>query len=98
MERLPSGLMGEPEEFNFMSRELIKFNSCRWILLTGFCIDDQEPFQNPFLVGLRLLKSAKLVTLNLENSGYRPQGVQDFALHFVKRFFQKVAKLTAKGF
>jgi hypothetical protein len=42
-------------------------------------------------------KSAKLVALNLENSGYRPQTVQDFALHFAKRFLTKGRKISSKA-
>jgi hypothetical protein len=42
-------------------------------------------------------KSAKLVTLNLENSGYRPQTVQDFSLLFAKRFLTKDRKMISEA-
>jgi hypothetical protein len=43
------------------------------------------------------LQSAKLVALNLENSGERPQTVQDFTLLFAKRFWAKGRKIDSKG-
>jgi hypothetical protein len=46
---------------------------------------------------LRLFQSAKLVALNLENSGERPQTVQDFTLLFAKRFWAKCRKIDSKG-
>jgi hypothetical protein len=37
-----------------------------------------EAISNPFFAGLRLLESAKLAALNLENSGLRPSNSSRF--------------------
>jgi hypothetical protein len=53
---------------------------------------DLKQFQNPFsclfapFVSATELWRTKLASLNLKNSGERPQTASNFALHFTKRF------------